>query len=155
MRDDDRDRVLARLVQLAPRLERVGVLVCDGDPVAKQRSRSTKHGGHYTPKETVRAERDLGFLMKALPRPYVGNVAIVALFYLATRRPKDGENMLKLVMDAGTKAHLWHDDSQVTAGLFLVELDRAHPRTVIALCDTTSTLDRTVPAKRRDRELLQ
>ena len=65
------------------------------------------------------------------------------------RRRTDSDNLEKLVMDAATKARVWHDDCQVTAKVVAVELDPVHPRTVVALCPATSSLDRTVGQRAR------
>lgn len=121
-----------------------------GDPIPKARARVTDFG-NYTPKRTVVAQRNLStVLAESVPvRPFYSNVAIGMVFFLPDRRRCDRDNLEKLVMDAGTKAELWQDDSQNTRGLSLVEQDAHHPRTLIALCPTTSTLDRTVPMKQR------
>lgn len=75
-------------------------------------------------------------------RPLADTVAMVAIFYLADRRRKDTDNLLKLVMDAGTKARVWLDDSQVIAQAVFLELDRERPRTVVALCPCVGTLSK-------------
>lgn len=126
-------------------------LTAEGPPQAWQRAGMFGGRRHYTPKETRKAEKDLATLFKATiaDRPWLTNIAIVAVFFFADRRRRDADNCMKLVMDAATKAHVWHDDSQVTAQAAFVEFDPARPRTVIALSPTTSSLDRTVPAKLR------
>jgi Holliday junction resolvase RusA-like endonuclease len=75
-------------------------------------------------------------------RVLASNVAVAALFYVADETTKDGDNLLKLVLDAGNRAEVWGDDAQVTVHVAGLELDRARPRTVVAFCPTESTLVR-------------
>ena len=58
------------------------------------------------------------------------------------RSPKPILQNLKLVADAGTKARVWRDDKQITAWSCQLELDREHPRTVIAVATHISSLKR-------------
>lgn len=122
-----------------------------GTPVACERARSTKAGHVYTPGHTRAAERDLGLtFLQVSPRPFCyTNVALALVFFLSDMRVKDSDNLAKLVMDAATKARLWHDDRQVTAKTVRLELDASRPRTLIGMAPTTSTLDRTIPQKQR------
>lgn len=145
----DIDAVLARLGGLmltAPNLRETRAFVHVGAPIAKGRPRfSAQHKRCFTPKRTQSAERDLVYAFRvALDRraTLLDTVAIVALFYLPTRRRVDADNLMKLVMDAATAAAVWKDDSQVIAQAALVELDVARPRTVVALCPYTGTLTR-------------
>lgn len=149
----DRELALATLGALRrdPVLpERTTVIVHPGRPQPKARARTFK-GRYFTSKETAKAEQALltTFRLEVLERPWMCNVAIVAIFYRPTRQRTDLDNLMKLVMDAATKANVWRDDSQVTAQASFIELDPVNPRTVIALCPATSTLDRTVPLKKR------
>jgi Holliday junction resolvase RusA-like endonuclease len=105
------------------------------------RPRATRRGKHaavYMPEEHRAAESDLAERLRAaaeaqewarVPRP--GIVALTLRLYVA--RPKretgrqwpddpypcggkpDADNVAKLAMDAGTKAGLWDDDTQVAA----------------------------------------
>ena len=102
------------------------------------------HAGMYMPEEHRAAEADLARLLRdaavacgweRLPRP--GCVRVDVLLCVARplvergpRWPKeryavggkpDVDNVAKLVMDAGTKAGLWEDDTQV-AGLLVVRM---------------------------------
>jgi Holliday junction resolvase RusA-like endonuclease len=117
-----------------------------GAPIAKGRPRfSAKHKRTFTPARTVHAERDLMYAFRvALNRraTLLDTVAIVALFYLPTRRRVDADNLMKLVMDSATAAAVWKDDSQVIAQAALMELDADRPRTVVALCPYHGTLTR-------------
>lgn len=126
-------------------------LVHDGVPISKGRPRFTKAGVTFTPARTKTAERDLAWVLRSAvqERPMVGPLALVALFYLPDQRPTDGDNLLKLVKDAGNRAEIWHDDSQVTACAAIVDLDKARPRTVIALAPAMSELRRMPPKPKR------
>jgi Holliday junction resolvase RusA-like endonuclease len=114
-----------------------------GPPAAKERPRQGR-GHFYTPGATRAAESALAFYWRQAVRGRVlaGNVAVAAVFYVADERVKDGDNMLKLVLDAGNRAEAWVDDAHVTVHVAGLELDRARPRTVIAFCPTESTLVR-------------
>ncbi len=129
-------------------------LIHEGEPVAWERTGGFK-GRRYTPTKTKHGERDLAMCLRTAvtDRPWYSNVAIVAIFFVSTRQRKDLDNCLKLVMDAGNQANVWRDDCQVTAQAAFLELDAAHPRTVIALCPVSSSLDRTVPMKARRTSL--
>jgi len=77
-------------------------IVVLGDPIPKGRARSGR-GNHYTPARTVAAENVIrGVMNRDLRgrRPYDGAVGIDVVFYCATRRPCDGDNLLKLVTDS-------------------------------------------------------
>ena len=115
-------------------------MVIIGPPRAQKRHR-TGQGRTYDPSEPDKralARELAGFT----GRPYVGNLAVVALFYLPDLRRVDRDNLEKLLLDAGTRAGLWHDDCQVTGGAVILELDRANPRTVVLIGRHRSTLDR-------------
>lgn len=119
-------------------------LVHDGTPVPKERPRfNPKTKTVFTPTRTLHAQRDLlySFRVAADRRaPYPDTLAMVALFYVPTRRRKDVDNLMKLVMDAATKARIWLDDSQVTAQASFLELDPQRPRTVVAWCPYVGSL---------------
>lgn len=157
MTADDRALVQRKLAAV---LEREALpapavaLMHEGVPQAKQRAGRFR-GRSFNPPATARAERDLGYCFRStvIDRPWLSNVAIVAVFYFPDRRRVDAENCMKTVMDAATKANVWRDDSQVTAQASWIELDAERPRTLIALCRTTSSLDRTVPMKKRGASL--
>ena len=119
-------------------------LVHPGEPVSKARARFTRHGHAYTPQRTSASEQSLAYAFRGVTkgRTLEGNIAIVAVFYRATYQRVDADNLMKLVMDAATKARVWNDDSQVTAQAAVIELDHENPRTVIALGRTDSTMVR-------------
>lgn len=128
-------------------------LVHPGPPVPKGRPRFTRKGIAYTPAKTAAAETDLAWALKSKirHRPMEGPVAIVAVFYVADQRRSDVDNFMKLVYDAGNKAGIWHDDSQVTACAAIVDLDKARPRTIIALAPAMSKLTRMPSKKQREK----
>lgn len=118
----------------------------EGEPVSKSRARwNRKTATVYTPKSSQTAQTQLAWRFRAVlgkETAHVGSVAIIAIFYRSSRQRIDADNLMKLVMDAGTEARVWRDDSQVAAQAALVELDPTRPRTVVALCPYTSTMDR-------------
>ena len=73
-----------------------------GDPAVKGRPRFTRYGRAYTPKKTADAEKVIaeaatlafdGF-------PFTEPVGIELTFFCATKRRSDGDNLVKLVLDA-------------------------------------------------------
>lgn len=117
--------------------------VHDGTPIPKERARTTRQGHVYTPAKTRVAEADLVRVFRQAwgRRPMLKDtVALVALFYVPTRQPKDADNCVKLVKDALTKSRIWKDDRLVKAMAVYVELDVLRPRTVIALAPCLSTM---------------
>lgn len=147
--------VLLQLLTRAQEPQPSIYIVHDGVPVPKARARFSKAGPTYTPKRTVQAETDLAWTLRLRvePRPLVGPLALVALFYVPDQRRMDGDNLLKLVKDAGNRAEIWHDDSQITACSALVDLDARRPRTIVAIAPAMSQLTRmpTTKTKRSQR----
>lgn len=72
-----------------------------GDPVVKGRPRFTKYGRTYTPKATTDAE---GLIKKILANqgvtPFDQPVGMEVAFFCKTKRRTDGDNLMKLVLDA-------------------------------------------------------
>lgn len=125
--------------------DHVWAFVNDGEPVSKARARfSSKTGKFYTPAKTRNAEEELAWRFKGVMHGTVldDSIAIVAIFYRPDYRRMDVDNMMKVVLDAGTKAGVWGDDCQITAQASFIELDAERPRTVVALCETESSLSR-------------
>jgi Holliday junction resolvase RusA-like endonuclease len=117
----------------------------DVPPASKGRPRLGAGGHTYTDERTRAAEEHLGWRFKLAMQgrePMLGNLAIVCVFYRPDRRRIDGDNMLKLVCDAGNQARVWGDDCQLTTKLVRVELDKARPRTEIAIGPLASSLQR-------------
>jgi len=120
--------------------------VHEGTPLPKERARTTRQGHVYTPAKTRAAEADLVRVFRRAwgARPMLKDtVALVALFYVPTRQPKDADNCVKLVKDALTKGRVWKDDRLVKAMAVFLELDIERPRTVIALAPCLSTMTKT------------
>ena len=71
----------------------------------------------------MKAEKDLVWSLRAYvtQRPMVGPLALVAMFYVIDQRRADADNFLKLLKDAGNRAGIWHDDSQVIACASMVK----------------------------------
>lgn len=139
--------VADRLLILVEGREPAISFTMDVSPISKARARvvQTRRGTRsFTPLATRSAEEHLSWMWRlALKgRKYTGNLAIACVFYRPDRRRIDGDNMIKLVLDAGTKAGAWHDDCQLTTQLIRIELDADHPRTEVALCASASTLGR-------------
>jgi hypothetical protein len=81
--------------------------------------------------------------LRTLVKPaFSGNVAVLAVFYRQNLQRIDSDNLMKLVLDAGTQAGIWKDDSQVTVQGAILELDEKNPRTIFVACDCPSTLVR-------------
>ena len=136
------DRYAAmRLIQPFARGDRVDLLVIDGEPPSKARARFTRKGKPYTPRITVEGERKLAARF-AHVESYRGNVVVGCLFYRSSRQRVDVDNLVKAVLDAATKAGVWKDDSQVTALIAAVELDRDRPRAVVCFAPHICSLTR-------------
>lgn len=124
---------------------RVVSVVHHGPPKPKGRPRFDRRTGRaYTPARTRAAETALLLDLKRAigGRRFDGEVVLVAVFVLPNRRRVDADNLVKTVMDAGTRAGAWADDSQVTATAQLLELDAAWPRTIVAMADRPPSLGR-------------
>jgi Holliday junction resolvase RusA-like endonuclease len=110
-------------------------LVVRGDPRSKGRPRFA-NGRAYTPKETTDAEKVIRDAWRSLGEdPFEFDVLVDVTFYLATRRRKDLDNLVKLVLDALNK-EAFRDDSQVVeinARKIFSDKDRA--RTEVTLTE--------------------
>ena len=87
-----------------------------GDPISKGRPRAVHGGQGFTPKRTRDAETLVRNTFKlAYPdaTPITGPVRILVHCYMATRRNKDLDNMVKLVTDALNRV-AYIDDGQIT-----------------------------------------
>lgn len=120
--------------------------VFDVAPIAKERPRtfhSVRGSRTVTPERTKNAEEQLAWRFRLAMQgrePFAGNLGMVCVFYRPDRRRIDGDNMLKLVCDAGNLARAWGDDCQITTKLARIELDKSRPRTEIAIGPMASTL---------------
>lgn len=124
--------------------EHITYFVHEGEPVSKARARWTRRGHTYTPERTQTAQEALAWRFRQVVKdtPWIGNVALVAVFYRPNYQRIDADNLMKLVMDAGTQAGVWKDDCQVTHQMSVVELDAERPRTIVAMCPVESSLNR-------------
>jgi Holliday junction resolvase RusA-like endonuclease len=135
-------KVLAGLTGFAGAAE---VLTHPGPPVPMARARMGKGGRWITPRRSSEAVEAWARTWIQIPRrPRLGTQALVCLFYLPTARRVDADNLTKLVMDSGTAARVWVDDSQITIQTAILELDVEAPRTVVGLAPVSSTLIRNV-----------
>jgi Holliday junction resolvase RusA-like endonuclease len=145
----DLDRGLALLSALCPESLGARYLVISGNPASKARARFQRGGRVYASDEQVAAERALGWELKTrFEEPLDGNLAVVCIFFRANKQRVDVDNMLKHVMDSANKI-AWHDDSQVTAQLGIIEFDAKRPRTVIVIGEHRSTMARTGKAEKK------
>jgi hypothetical protein len=120
-------------VQGAPR---VVMLTVPGDPLSKGRPRLSRAGHAYTPKTTRDAEAVIALAWDALNvPPFEGRVGVDIKFYQQSKRAKDVDNMVKLVLDA-LNGVAWVDDSQVDV-IHVRRVFNAGPaaRTVISVRD--------------------
>ena len=117
------------------------VVIIPGDPISKARARWGGSKRPYTPKKTVDGEKVIAWSLKGIPK-FNGNVVVACIFQRASYQRVDTDNMLKAVLDGGTKAGVWNDDSQVTALIGIAEYDRDDPRTVVCFAEHKSTLTR-------------
>lgn len=136
--------VIRRLVGDDLDVSKIFYFVHKGDPKAKGRARMTKSGHVYTPIETKNAQAEMSFYFKNTLRGFKFDtpVAISCVFFRPNFQRIDVDNMMKLVMDAGTKANAWVDDCYVASQSSYVEFDQENPRTLVVLSPTKSSLDR-------------
>ena len=143
----DDELILAKLTAVTGSAEHAKyalTMVHEGTPKPKERPRfNPKSKSVFTPSRTIQAQRDLLYTFRVANgrrAPYPDTLAMVAVFYVPTRQRKDVDNLMKLVMDAATKARIWLDDSQVVAQASFLELDPQRPRTVVAWCPYVGSL---------------
>ena len=131
----DHDLVLVRLrgvlgEEADP--HRISVFTCFGEPTSQ-----------YRPKN---GDARLLRTFTMFPHtPFTGSVCVVAIFFRPNYLRMDSDNMMKLVLDVGTKAKLWVDDSQVTAHGSYIELDAERPRTVVAISPFETSIGERTP----------
>lgn len=121
-------------------------IVAEGDPISKARARFTRKGRPYTPQSTVDGEKYLAFHMRDIEK-FKSNVAVACVFFRKSRQRVDVDNLMKAVLDSGTRAGVWDDDSQVTALVGIIQHDPVRPRTVVCFGDHVSSLTRGDAAK--------
>lgn len=139
---NDLVRATSMMMSLSADTDCVRSLVIEGAPVSKARPRFGKRGRVYSPKEMRAAEIRTGWYLKRMFKvPMEGNVAIACIFFRPNRQRIDADNMLKHICDAANGI-VWHDDSQVTAIMGIVEFDAEWPRTLVAVSSHSSSLQR-------------
>ncbi|MFJ2206029.1 RusA family crossover junction endodeoxyribonuclease [Streptomyces microflavus] len=138
--DRERARLLASV--LAPGATSASLIWLPGEPSTKARPRFSEGRTYKTAEDEQAEARTAWQLRRAFRKPWVGNIALGAVFFRSDRRRVDVDNMLKHICDAGNKI-AWEDDAQITALLGFAELDAQHPRTVVVVCRHVSSLDRT------------
>lgn len=111
-----------------------------GEPASKERPRTvraaTGRPTTYTPRRTLQAEAAVAAAwLQAGGRtqrdPHATYTVTVA-FHNGTRRRRDVDNMLKLVLDA-LNGHAWLDDAQVTAVHATKVHDPGCPHTTVTI----------------------
>lgn len=118
------------------------VLMIDGEPRSKARPFRGKNNTVYVdPDARARAHELKLRIGDAVSGRREGNIAVACIFYRSSAHRVDVDNLLKQVLDCSTGV-CWDDDSQVTAVVGVLELDRQRPRTVIALGSHSSSMDR-------------
>ena len=100
-----------------------------GEPLSKGRPRVVR-GNAYTPARTRQAEAAIRWQLRAVaPRLNERDELGVRLrFFSGTRRRRDLDNLVKLVLDA-CNGVVWADDAQVVALDASVERGVSDPRT--------------------------
>ncbi len=120
----------------------------DARPASKARPRFDARRGAkprvYTPEQSRAAEEHMAMSWRLTTKGVTqdGALAIACVFFRPNRQRIDVDNMVKLVLDAGTKARVWYDDCQVVCIVARVELDAESSRTEVALVPSKSTLNR-------------
>ena len=111
-----------------------------GSPVSKERARQGRNGRFYTPSKTRNAEAVVvAYVRQCNPGLQVDEVSLFrvnVVFHTATRRRRDIDNMLKLLLDA-LNGVVWHDDSQVRDVSMKLEQNSDNPRTVFSVFKIT------------------
>lgn len=145
--ESDIPRVMSYLTPLLRGFDTSAIVafVHEGVPASKARARwNRKQQRFYTPDSSSGPQEALSWKFRQAMKgePWKGNIAIAVVFFRPNHQRIDGDNLMKLVLDAGTKAGVWGDDCQVTHQVSVIEKDAARPRTVIALSAVASSLDR-------------
>lgn len=118
------------------------MMTMPGAPWSKARPRFARSGHTYVPADDRDAqERTAAFLRSRMREPFTGNVALGCVFFRPNRQRIDTDNLIKHVCDAATGV-VWADDSQCTAVMGVLEIDRENPRTLIVIGKHYSTLTR-------------
>lgn len=137
----DRDRIRVLIEALAPGSPDLRGAILPGEPHPQGRPRAPRGGGpmYKLPADRDAERKTAALLRQTWRQPLIGNLAVVCIFYRSTLGTVDSDNLLKHVYDAG-QGVVWVNDRQITGAAQLIELDRANPRTVIAVCRHDSTM---------------
>jgi Holliday junction resolvase RusA-like endonuclease len=111
----------------------------EGEPVSKGRPRFSQRGGKvrtYTPAKTLNAEQAVADAFRAAAPGYTyapdGAYQVDVVFVSGTRRQRDVDNMLKLILD-GLNGIAWADDHQVLRTVAEKGYDPGNARTVVTI----------------------
>ena len=151
-----------------PAVEDVVPFAWNADPIAWARAGSGAGGRRFTQdRQAMRMEtlRSLYVAKFAQRGPFRGAFAAVGIFYMPDLVRVDGDNLVKLCLDAGNPRKPkgmkklgpkvkrpppriigWRDDSNCLQQAGFIELDREHPRTLLAMAPSRSSMPR-YPAK--------
>ncbi len=142
-------RALADLV----RRWSIAEFVVEGEPVAKERPRVTGRRT-FTPTKTIEGEKAVAAAFRlACPEWEVdpeSPFGVLAEFHVGTLHGIDGDNMLKLVLDA-LNGVFWRDDRQVAELHVRVERAMADPRTIVVLYPAAENRHTKLGTRRRAR----
>ena len=103
------------------------------DPKPKGRPRFTRGGRTYTPIRTVQAEAVIRQIVTELEvKPFTVPVGVEASFFCKTLRRTDGDNLMKLVLDACNEL-IYTDDYLVEEVHYRVyrKVEGEEPRTEV------------------------
>lgn len=107
-----------------------------GEPVSKARPRHSRNGHTYTPKATLDAEAKVAWWFKNAVEWWLvddeAHFGVFASFIAGTRRRRDADNMIKLVLDALNHV-AWKDDFQVKEIVARIGYEKANPRTEVII----------------------
>lgn len=122
-------------------------VVVKGDPKSKARPRLGGKGHVYSPSKPDQ-DAVAAAIKPIFPAPIDGSLAIGCVFFRPNKQRIDADNMMKLVMDAATGV-CWHDDSQVSAQLGIVEFDPLNPRTIVVIGPRDSSMVRSAATAKK------
>lgn len=126
--------------------------VHSGPPASKSKARVIKNGRIVYGSGPIRISMEsiaAQFQHALGSKRFLGNLALLAVFHRPNRQRIDADNLLKTVLDAGTIAGAWDDDSQVTIQGAVLEYDSDRPKTIVVMCDCPSSLERGIDAQRK------
>ena len=109
-----------------------------GEPRPKARPRVVRGGRQVYSPSAEEEDRVAWHIAAACAVARVNTIygrsyGVEATFFLGDRRRVDGDNLLKLVLDAGTRARIWPDDSLVTEGSWRIVRGDPNPRTELVI----------------------